>query len=135
MTTYIFPAVFRPEKVGGCSVEFPDLPGCVTEGDTLEQAVAMARDAMGLYLYSLEEDGETIPTASAPAAIHTEPGQFVSLVDVDMLAYRQKHDNRAVKKTLTVPAWLNAMAEASDINFSQALQAALKERLGLADQQ
>lgn len=133
MATYIYPAIFQPETIGGYSVAFPDLPGCFTEGDDLEEAIAMARDALGLYLYSLEEDGETIPPASSPDAVGAEPGRFVTLIDIDMLAYRQKYDNRAVKKTLTIPAWLNTMAEADNVNFSQILQTALKERLGLAD--
>lgn len=134
MATYVYPAVFQHENAGGYSVIFPDLPGCCTEGDDLGQAIAMARDALGLYLFSLEEDDESIPTASSTNAVHARPDQFVSLVDVDMLAYRQRHDNRSVKKTLTIPAWLNAMAETSNVNFSQALQQALKEKLGLIDQ-
>jgi hypothetical protein len=93
----------------------------------------MARDAVGLYLYSLEEHGDHIPPASSLDTISTDPGSFASLIDIDMLAYRQKHDNRAVKKTLTIPAWLNTMAEANNINFSQTLQSALKEQLGLTD--
>lgn len=133
MAIYVYPAIFQPETVGGYSVAFPDLPGCFTEGDSLEEAITMARDALGLYLYSLEEDSEPIPPASSLDTVRTELGGFVSLIDIDMLAYCQKYDNRAVKKTLTIPAWLNTMAEADNVNFSQTLQAALKERLGLID--
>ena len=134
MNVYAYPAVLQPEDVGGYSVEFPDLLGCCTEGDSLEEAVLMARDALGLYLYSLEQHGDPIPPASPLDTIRTDPGSFASLIDIDMLAYRQRYDNRAVKKTLTIPAWLNTMAEVNNVNFSQILQSALKERLGLADQ-
>ena len=68
-TKFIYPAVFEPEEVGGYSVSFPDLPGCFTEGDTLEDAFDMARDALGLYLAVLEDEGQTIPAASFPSDI------------------------------------------------------------------
>ena len=133
MAKYVYPAIFQTEDVGGYSVVFPDLLGCCTEGETLEQAIEMARDALGLYLYSLEEDKEPIPTPSKPDQIQTKPGQFVTLIDIDMFAYRQKHDKRAVKKTLTIPAWLNTIAENHNVNFSQVLQNALVEYLDLKD--
>jgi antitoxin HicB len=134
MSIYVYPAVFHPEEGGEYSVEFPDLPGCFTAGASLAEAMTMAHEAMGLYLFTLEEDGKAIPVASPLGDVHTEPGQFVSLIDVDMLEHRKKYDNRAVTRTVTVPAWLNTMAQANSINFSQTLQAALKERLGLTDQ-
>lgn len=134
MSKYVYPAVFRAEDVGGYSVAFQDLPGCCTEGDSLEEAVEMAHDALGLYLCSLEDDKDLIPEPSAPERIATHPGQFVTLVDVDTLEYRQKYGSRSVKKTLSIPSWLNDMAEKQHINFSQTLQHALREELGLAKQ-
>lgn len=133
MAKYVYPAIFQAEEVGGYSVTFPDLLGCCTEGDTLDQAIEMARDALGLFLYSLEEDKEPIPAPSKPDDIRTNPGQFVTLIDIDMFAYRQKHDKRAVKKTLTIPAWLNSIAEKHNVNFSQILQNALIEYLDLKE--
>lgn len=94
----------------------------------------MAHDALGLYLCSLEDDKDLIPKASPPEQIDTQPGQFVTLVDVDTLAYRQKHGSQSGKKTLSIPAWLNDMAEKQHVNFSQTLQRALKAELGLSDQ-
>ncbi|MCR4436176.1 MAG: type II toxin-antitoxin system HicB family antitoxin [Clostridiales bacterium] len=135
MARYVYPAIFQAEVVGGYSVTFPDLLGCCTEGETLEQAIEMARDALGLYLYSLEEEKEPAPMPSKPDQVKTGPGQFVTLIDIDMLTYRQKHDKRAVKKTLTIPAWLNTIAENRNINFSQILQNALIEHLDLKDSQ
>ncbi|MEZ0538008.1 type II toxin-antitoxin system HicB family antitoxin [Caldicellulosiruptoraceae bacterium PP1] len=135
MAKYVYPAIFQTEDVGGYSVSFPDLLGCYTEGDSLEEAIEMARDALGLYLYSLEEDKAPIPTPSKPEQIQTMPGQFITFIDIDMIEYRKKHDNRAVKKTLTIPAWLNTIAENNNINFSQILQNALIEHLNLKDAQ
>jgi len=135
MAKYVYPAIFQTEKVGGYSVTFPDLLGCCTEGDTLEEAIEMGRDALGLYIYSLEEEKAHIPTPSKPEQIQTNPGQFVTLIDVDMIEYRKKHDNRAVKKTLTIPVWLNTIAEKNNVNFSQLLQNALIEHLHLKDSQ
>lgn len=82
-TKLIYPAVFHPEEDGGYSVDFPDLLGCVTEGDTLSEAVDMAEDALGIYLYSLKEDKEPYPEPSNPADIKVEGRDFVSLVEYD----------------------------------------------------
>lgn len=130
-TKFVYPAIFEPEDVGGYSVAFPDLSGCFTEGDTMEEAVDMAKDAVGIYLTQLEADGAPVPAASDPAAIHPEGKGFIALIDIDMVAYKQKHDNKAVKKTLSIPQWLNTMAEREGVNFSNILQNALKERLGV----
>ncbi len=128
-TKFVYPAIFEAEAVGGYSVTVPDLPGCITEGDTLEEAFEMTRDAIGIYLTELEADGKEFPAASDPSGLRSEGSSFIALVDMDMLAYKQKHDNRAVKKTLTIPQWLNTMAEREGVNFSNILQTALKKRL------
>lgn len=126
---FVYPAIFEPEISGGYSVSFPDLPGCFTEGDSMEEAVDMAKDALGIYLTQLESDGEATPVASNPVEFRPDGKGFIALIDMDMLAYKQKHDNKAVKKTLTIPQWLNTMAEREGVNFSNILQTALKERL------
>lgn len=89
----------------------------------------MANDVLCLTLYNLEENKEAVPNPSDPMKIKVRDNEFVTLVSCDTLEYRKFYDNKAVKKTLTIPAWLNAMAEREDINFSQVLQEALKERL------
>lgn len=132
MKKLIYPAVFHAEEVGGYSVDFPDLLGCVTEGDTLEEAISMAEDALGIYLYSLKEDGEAYPQPSNPADIELSGRDFVSLITYDEVAYLKRTDSHSVKKTLSIPAWLNAQAENSGINFSQTLQKALKQELKIA---
>lgn len=105
-------------------------------GAAMQQIVAMeemAEDVLCLMLYDLEEEGESIPPASEVSAIKTEKGEFVSLVSCDTLEYRQYYDNKAVKKTLTIPAWLNTMSEREGINFSAVLQSALKSELHITN--
>ena len=130
-TKYVYPAIFTPEDVG-FSVRFPDIDGCFTSGETLEEAMSMAQDALCLMIYDMEESQEEIPAASDVRGIGFEEGEFVSLVACDTLEYRRYYNNKAVKKTLSIPAWLNTMAEREDINFSSVLQKALKEELHLA---
>ena len=126
---YAYPAVFREESDGLYSVEFPDLEGCFTSGETLPDAIEMAEDALCLMLYDMEEDGETITSPSNPKDIAVSDDALVSLVGCDTLEYRKLYNNKSVKKTLTIPAWLNTMAERADLNFSSVLQDALKLRL------
>lgn len=125
MKKIYYPAVFHPEEIG-YSVTVPDIPGCFTQGDSLEEAVEMASDAIGLCL----EEGEA-PKASLPNDVSCESGEFVVLIEFDQISYFKKHDTKAVKKTLTIPSWLNSLAEEQHINFSSLLQAALKERLNV----
>ena len=88
---------------------------------------------MCLTLYRLEEEGASIPPASELSAFKTGKDEFVSLVACDTMEYRQYYDNRAVKKTLTIPAWLNTMSEREGLNFSAILQAALKNALNITE--
>lgn len=129
MAKYLYPAIFKPEEKGGYSVNFPDIESCYTQGDDLQDAYDMAADVLCLMLYNLEEKRATIPPASDLKNIKVQDGCFVSLVSVDTMEYRRFYDNKAVKKTLTLPQWLNTMAERENINFSQVLQDALKKRL------
>lgn len=130
MKTYLYPAYFRRVESGGYSVDFPDLPGCVSAGESLAEALSMAREALSLHLYGMAEDGDAVPAASEPAAISAEPGAFVAPVEGRPEMVGDEIRNRAVKKTLTIPYWLNEAAEAQRINFSQVLQEALRERVG-----
>ncbi len=132
MEKQIYPAVFHPEEEGGYSIYFPDLLGCVTEGDTMVEAIYMAKDALGIYLYSLKEDGEAMPAPSNPADIVTEGRDFVSLVEYDEVEYLKRTDTRSVKKTLTIPAWMDTLARENNLNFSNVLQNAIRRELGLA---
>ena len=121
-----YPAIFEPQDVG-YSVYVPDLQGCVTQGDTLEEALYMAGEAIGLMLEGVRT--EDIPQASAPQDIALQGKQFVMVVPFDRLAYAKKYNTRSVKKTLSIPAWLNELALEKNINFSNVLQNALREKL------
>jgi predicted RNase H-like HicB family nuclease len=131
MKTYLYPAFFRRVKTSGFSADFPDLPGCVSAGDSLEELASMAREALSLHLYGMLEDGDVIPVPSDPTAIPAQPGAFVTLVEGRPDMVRDEIRNRSVKKTLTIPYWLNEEAERHHVNFSQVLQDALRERVGV----
>ncbi|RJX27927.1 MAG: type II toxin-antitoxin system HicB family antitoxin [Dethiobacter sp.] len=131
MDKYIFPAVFDPCEEEGYTVSFPDLPGCITEGDTLEEALYMAKDALELHLYGMESDNDPIPKPTRPETIRVPEGGFITLISVWMPPVRDEMANKSVKKTLTIPKWLNDVAEHEKVNFSHILQLALKEHLGI----
>jgi predicted RNase H-like HicB family nuclease len=133
MTKYVYPAIFSKEENGQYSVAFPDIDGCFTGGDNMTEAVEMAEDALCLMLYDKEEDGETIPTPSDPMKVETDANSFVSLVHCDTLEYRKLYDTKAVKKTLSIPSWLNSQAEKANAPFSQILQKGLREYLCIAE--
>lgn len=123
---YIYPAKFIKEDV--CfTVDFLDF-NCTTQGDSLAECYDMAKEAMALYL----EDLDTIPTPTLNFnSINLDKGDFISLIEIDIDEYRKSHDNKAVKKTLSIPNWLNIKAERANLNFSQILQEALKKELNL----
>lgn len=123
----IYPAVFKPfsDQSGGYVVEFPDLPGCVTEGRDLEEAIEMGIDAASGWILGELEDGEQIPSASNYSKITAENDCMVNMLLLDIDAYEEKYGEKAVRKNLTIPAWLNTFAEKNNINFSQVLQDAL----------
>jgi predicted RNase H-like HicB family nuclease len=121
-----YPAIFY-EGEGGYAVEVPDLPGCVSGGATLAEAITMGTDAASGWVLDELEDGKPVPKASALTNIHPEGNGFVSLLVLDMDAYAEKYGNKAVRKNLTIPAWLNTFAESKHINFSQVLQDSLME--------
>ena len=128
MAKYIYPAIFKDEGEV-CTVRFPDFESCYTQGDDLQDAYDMAEDVLCLTLYNMEEQEQAIPPASDIREVRMEDGEFATLISCDTLEYRKFYDNRAVKKTLSIPAWLNTMAEREDINFSAVLQDALNKIL------
>lgn len=130
MGRLFYPAVFHEAEEGGFWVTFPDIPECMTQGDDLQMAYEMAVDALGLSLSSMEDAKEPIPKASTIDQVSCEDG-ILMIVEFDMMAYRRKHSARAVKKTLSIPEWLNEAAMKENINFSQILQEALMAKLKL----
>ena len=133
MAKYVYPAIFTREDEGGYSIHFPDIEGCYTQGENMQDGLIMANDVLCLMLYDFEEENKTIPEASDPLSIKVDENSFVSLVYCDTIEYKKFYDNKAIKKTLTLPAWLNSVAEKEGINFSQVLQSALKERLQVSE--
>jgi len=133
MDKYIFAATFEPGETNGYCVTFQDLPGCITEGETLEESLLMAKEALELHLYGLEEDKDDIPNPTPPEKIDCPKNSFVMPVEVYMPLVRNEMSNKAIKKTLTIPYWLNKVAEDKKVNFSQVLQVALKEQLGVKE--
>ena len=130
MAQYVYPAVFTEEDCG-YSINFPDLENCFTSAETLGDGLKMANDVLCLMLYEMEQNGETIPAASSIRDIPVGENEFVNFISCDTIEYRKFFDNKAVKKTLSIPSWLNDMAERADINFSATLQAALKQQLNI----
>lgn len=130
-TKYAYPAIFTPEEDGGYSVRFPDLEGCFTCGDDMADALFMAEDALALVLYGYERDGRMIPVPSKAESLKLDSDEFVNIVACDTLEYRKRFNNKSVRKAITIPEWLNEIANTMDINFSQVLQEALKQKLGI----
>lgn len=130
MAKYAYPAVFTPED-GGYSISFPDFESCYTSAPTVEEGIDMANDVLCLTLYGLEEEGGAIPQASSVKDVKTSGDEFVTLIGCDTIEYRKFFDSKAVKKTLSIPSWLNTMAERQGVNFSMTLQTALKRELNI----
>ena len=138
----IYPACFFYEN-GSYSVVFPDLNWLATQGDTLEEAMEMAVECLAGYLHTCQMDGDEIPKPSNLSDINPEAVAkeldpetpmcecFVNMVSVDVKEYAKAHFEKSVKKTLTIPAWLNKAALEQNLNFSQILQEALKAKLNL----
>ena len=122
----VYPAIFHQEEDLSYWVEFPDLEGCHTCGKDLAETMELAEEALGLYIASIQEDGMEVPEPSDIKEISAHDG-FVSFVASDAEKYRRK--NKAVKKTLSIPQWLNEEAEKRHVNFSSVLQNALIEHL------
>ncbi len=131
MAKYIYPAIFTPEANGQFSICFPDIENCFTCGDNLEDGMNMAEDVLSLMLTQLEDKGREIPAPTAINDLSTENGAFATYISCDTTAYRRLMNNMAVKKTLTIPSWLNDSAIAAGLNFSQVLQDALKQKLNV----
>ena len=121
---YVYPAVFKKEPEG-YSILFPDLESCYTQGDTLEDGIEMAEDVLAFTLYRLERDNGIIPAPSDAKLVTVGDDELITLIKCDTTEYKKRNSNKSVKKTLTIPEWLNEEATAKGVNFSQVLQEAL----------
>lgn len=131
MEKLFYPALFHKSEEGGFWISFPDFPECFTEGDDMKQTYEMAVEALGLALVNRKEEKEEIPDPSDLDKIQNEDGTIV-IVEFDMLEYQRKHNSKAVKKTLSIPEWLNEEAVSMGVNFSQVLQEALMSKLNIS---
>ncbi len=129
----VYGACFYPlADSSGYAVTFPDLPGCVTQGDSLATAIEMAVDAASGWILDELEDGKAAPEATPLNNIKLDSdfsGGFISAIVLDMDSYTEKFGNKAVRKNCTLPRWLSTKAEKAGINFSQVLKEALEEKL------
>lgn len=129
---YVYPAVFEPAEEGGYIVTVPDIPRAFTQGDDMAEAILMAEDVIAMMLaMDYEDEGKPAPSPSSIRDIERTSEGVVSLVMADTDEWRKAADSKAVKKTLSIPSWLNRKAEKASINFSQALQDALCQKLGV----
>ena len=131
MEKLFYPALFHKSEEGGFWISFPDFPECFTEGDDMKQAYEMTVEALGLALVNRKEEKEEIPDPSDLDKIQNEDGTIV-IVEFDMLEYQRKHNSKAVKKTLSIPEWLNEEAESMGVNFSKVLQEALMSKMNIS---
>lgn len=128
---YVYPAIFDYAE-DGISISFPDLKGCLSCADTDEEALLMAEEVLGLWMENLEAEKEDIPEPSELKDIVLEANQKTVLISVWMPFVRRAINNKSVKKTLSIPQWLDLMAREKDVNFSFVLQEALKKELKLS---
>ena len=129
--TYIFPCIFIYKESGGIGIYFPDIDGCVSSGENEQEACHNAKEALSLHLYGMEQDNDEIPEPRSIRDIKLAEDESPVLIEVYMPPFRAKQDGKFMKKTLTIPHWLNVEAERVGVNFSQILQAGIKEHLGI----
>lgn len=129
MNRLFYPALFHKADEGGFWISFPDIPECLTEGDNMDDAYNMAIDALGLCLTDMKKNNILLPAPSPIDKITVDDDAVLVVIEFDMLAYKKRTSSKAVKKTLTIPEWLNEQAMQLNINFSQVLQDALMEKV------
>lgn len=129
MKKLFYPALFHKAEEGGFWITFPDFPECMTQGEDMQDAYEMASDSLGLAIVSRQENKEALPAPSEPYTIPSETDTFCAVIEFDLSSYQRKHSSKAVKKTLSIPEWLNQAAIEMNINFSQVLQDALIQKV------
>lgn len=128
----VYPALLSPIADGdGYAARVPDIDGCITTGTDIQDTLDNIRDALAACICTLEDYNQPVPAPSAPESIHHDEESIIALLDIDTLKYREETDTRAVRKNVSMPAWLLNMADTHGINCSQVLQEALKRQLGL----
>jgi len=129
-TNYCYPAIMQKDGEG-YSIWIPDIDGCNSFGETINEALVQIEEALGLCIEVMSEQGKPIPEPSFPERIQIKEGQFIAVVHFNWLEYQKKYCSKAMKKTLTIPTYLNDLAVKEHINFSAVLQEALIQKLNL----
>lgn len=127
---YVYPALFVVED-DGIIVTFPDLDDTFTDGATMQEAFENAEDVLNLMLWNREEEKEEIPLPSQPEQITVPQGATLAMIKADTLAYRKIHDTKTIRRSITIPSWLDTLARERNINFSQLMQNAIRRECGI----
>lgn len=125
MAEYVYPAIFHPNEDGSFTITYPDLPGCISEGKSLGNAMYMAQAALTQWVEYLTDKNEAVPVASDLTDVSTDPGEFVNLIRADV------KDGRAVKRTVSIPKWMDDKVSEAGLSLSRVLQDALREKLNV----
>lgn len=128
---YVYPAIFSYDD--GISISFPDLPGALSCGYSDIEALEMAKECLELHLFNMEEDGDLIPEPTAFKDIKIKDNEIITLIKADMVLVRRELNNKPIKKTLTIPKWINDLGVEKHVNFSELLRKALLKELDLSD--
>jgi len=120
---YVYPAVFHRNEDETYTITYPDLPGCISEGKTLGNAMYMAQSALAQWIAYLTDKKQTIPNASPAGKIKPSKGDFLNLIRAEV------KDAKAVKRTVSIPKWMDDKVAQSGLSLSRVLQDALRERL------
>ena len=127
---YVYPALFVVED-DGIIVTFPDLDDTFTDGATMQEAFENAEDVLNLMLWNREEEKEVIPPPSSPEQVSMPQGATLAMIKADTLAYRKLHDTKTIRRSITIPSWLDTLARERNINFSQLMQNAIRRECGI----
>ena len=124
MAEYVYPAIFHPNEDGSYTITYPDLPGCISEGKSLANAMYMAQAALTQWIEYLTDKKQPVPSVSALDNIAADEGEFVNFIRADV------KDNRAIRRTVSIPKWMDDKVTEAGLSLSRVLQDALKEKLG-----
>lgn len=125
MAEYVYPAIFHPNSDGSYTITYPDLPGCISEGKSLGNAMYMAQAALTQWIEYLSDKNQAVPSASSLSDIETASEEFVNFIRADI------RDNSAVRRTVSIPKWMDDKVSESGLSLSRVLQDALKDRLNV----
>ena len=125
MKEFIYPAVFHKNSDDSFTVTFPDLPGCITEGKSLGNAMKMAQSALTQWIDYLHDEKEPVPSASSYASLKVSDDEIISFIQADM------RDTRAIKRTVSLPKWMDDKASEVGFSLSKILQEAVQKKLDM----